>query len=307
MPNPHYIPEEFRTEFSTNVEYAIQQDQSVLFPKAKADNFKGKEKVYTKQESTSMERRTGRLRQTVLSEATFQNRKAYKEEFVKHFIFDEWDEELLGELGRPDSETIENLKMAWEVAKDEAFVSAATGTVYGGVRPHTTEITLPDTQKVAVNYTGIGVTPANTHLTPAKLIRAAAIFEDNHLDPMRYPTYVAINPTAKEQLLQYVSTSPNDVWAKMCIPWLEGKDSKLFGLTPIMTTNLAYNSSTEIDTLFAWNEKKGIYTASEKLSIKIDVRPDLEHALQISAYGQLSVHRHDELGVVQISCDRLLT
>ena len=304
MPNPHYIPEEFRTEFSTNVEYAIQQDQSVLFPKAKADNFKGKEKVYTKQESTSMERRTGRLRQTVLSEATFQNRKAYKEEFVKHFVFDEWDEELLGELGRPDSETIQTLKMAWERAKDDAIISASTGIVYGGVRPHTTEIPLPDTQKVAVGYKGPGVATANIGLIPQKLIRACSIFEENELDPLRYDTYVTINPKAKESLLQAVEAAPNEVWAKMCIPWLEGRESKLFGLIPVMTNRLALDSGTDVDTLFAWNKMQGIWTASEKLTIKIDVRPDLEHALQISAYGQLSAHRHDELAVVQISCDR---
>ena len=71
-----------------------------------------------------------------------------------------------------------------------------------------------------------------------------------------------------------------------------------------MTNRLTHDTGTDVDTLFAWNEMKGIWTASEKLTIKIDVRPDLEHALQISAYGQLSAHRHDEKAVVQISCDR---
>jgi hypothetical protein len=304
MANPHYIPEEFRTEFSNSVEYAIQQDQSILFPKAKVDNFKGKEKVYTKQTETEMVRRTGRLRQTVLDEATFENRKAYKEQFVKHFVFDEWDEELLGDLGRPDSETVQNLKMAWERAKDDAIISASTGIVYGGVRPHNTEIPLPDSQKVAVNYKGPGVTPANIGLVPQKLIRACSIFEENELDPLRYKTYVTINPKAKESLLQAVESAPNEVWAKMCIPWLEGKESKLFGLIPVMTNRLTNDSGTDVDTLFAWNEMKGIWTASEKLTIKMSIRDDLEHALQISAYGQLSAHRHDEKAVVQISCDR---
>lgn len=305
MPNPHYIPEEFRTEFSNSVEFAIQQDASKLAPKVKIDNFKGKEKVYTKQESTSMTRRTGRLRQTSLSETQYQNRKAYKEEFVKHFVFDEWDEELLGDLGRPDSETIQSLKMAWERAKDDAIIAAATGIVYGGARPHTTEIPLPDSQKVAVNYKGPGVAPANIGLIPQKLIRAASIFEENELDPLLQETFVTINPKSKESLLQAVEAAPNEVWAKMCIPWIEGKpDAKLFGMTPVVTNRLANDSATDIDTLFAWNKMQGIWMASEKLTIKIDVRPDLEHSLQISAYGQLAVHRHDELAVVAIYCDR---
>ena len=304
MANPHSIPNEFRTEFATNVEYSIQQMMSKFSPRVRVDNFKGKEKVYTKQASTDMERRTGRLRQTALNQTEYLNRKAFKVEFVKHFVFDEWDEELLGELGLPDSETINDLKNAFQRALDDEMIAAAAGVVYGGVRPHTTEILLPDSQKVAVNYTGIGVTPANTHLIPAKLIRACAILEANELDPLEHETFLAMNPTAKEQLLQYVSTAPNDVWAKMCIPYLEGRESKLFGMTPIMSNRLARNTSTDVDTLFAWNRDQGIWLANEKLTIKVDVRPDLEHALQISAYGQLAAHRHDEKAVVQISCDR---
>ena len=307
MANPHTIPDEFRTEFSTVVEYSIQQKLSKFAPKTKTDNFKGAEKVYTKQESTSMERRTGRLRQTSLNENTYLNRKAFKVEFSKHFIFDKWDQEKLGEIGLPDSETVTDLKSAWQRAIDDLIIEAATGNVYGGLHPYVTPIALPAEQKVAVNYKGVGVTPANCHLVPAKLIRAAAIFEANELDPHENETFVAINPTAKEQLLQYVSDATNDVWAKMCIPWLEGKESKLFGFTPVMSNRLAYDSANEIDTLFAWNRDCGIWIANEKLEIRMSIRDDLEHALQISAYGQMSAHRHDEKGVVQISCDRLLT
>lgn len=304
MANPHTIPEEFRTEFSNLVEYQIQQKMSKYKSRVKVDNYKGKEKVYVTQEDTSFNRRTGRLQQTVLDEIGFQNRKSIKVPFTKHFIFDQWDDEFLGELGRPDSETVQNLTMAFERTIDTEISTAASATVYGGPRPHVTEITMGDDNKVAVNYKGPGVTPANIGLIPQKLIRACSIFEENELDPLEHETFVTINPKAKESLLQAVESAPNEVWAKMCIPWLEGKESKLFGMTPVMTNRVETVTATDVDTLFAWNRDKGIYLANEKLTIKIDVRPDLEHALQISAYGQLAVMRRHEEAVVLIYCDR---
>ena len=303
MANPHTIPEEFRTEFSNLVEFQIQQKMSKYKSRVRVDNYKGKEKVYVDQESTSFNRRVGRLQQTVLDEAQFNNRKSVKVPFTKHFVFDQWDEEFLGELGRPDSETVQNLTMAFERTIDTEIATAASATVYGGPRPHVTAITVPDSQKVAVQY---GTDPgANIGLTPDKLIKVCSIFEENELDPTEYETFITIDPASKMELMAAVKASPNDVWAMMVSNWLEGKDKKLFNMTPIMTNRVTVDSG-GIAELFAWTRDKGLYIANENLNIKIDVRPDLEHALQISAYGQLAVMRRHEEAVVLCYADHVL-
>jgi hypothetical protein len=89
----------------------------------------------------------------------------------------------------------------------------------------------------------------------------------------------------------------------MIARWLEGRDAKLFGFTPIVTNRIV-NTTGNIDQCFAYSAKRGIYMAPEKLEIHMDVLPTQQHALQISAYATLGFMRRFEKGVVMIPCDR---
>lgn len=299
----HSIPEEYRRAFADNVEFAVQDTTSKFAGRVKVDSFTGKEKIYNHLEETTFERRAGRLQQSAPIEAELHARKMVKLDFRRQFIFDKWDREFLGNLGLPTSEVITNLKMAWARLLDEQTCIAASATVYGGVEPYVTAIDMPSTQEVAANYIPGGTSTVNTGLTPQKIIRARTILHENGIDTMNEECILAINPKAEADLMEYVEDAPNDVWAKMLTAWMENRGSKLFGFTVVCSNHLVNASATDITTCFAYSKERGIYMSPDNLQTSLDVRPDLDHALQVSAYGTVGFMRRQEKAVVEIFCD----
>lgn len=299
---PHAINELYRREFSNNLEHEIQQELSLLSNRVKIESFTGKQKVYNSLEASEWRRRTGRLQLSAPTEAEFHNRVMTKIEFYDQRIFDRSDDEFLGDLSLPDSEVIQGMRMKYGELLDVEICKQARATVYGGEEPYTTAITMPSSQQVAVDYVNEVATPANGDLTPHKILKACSIFEGNNIDPLREEIILVMDPTAKLALMQYVEDSPNDVWATMVSAWLEGKDKKLFNMTPVVSNNVETVSN--VAYCFAYSAKRGIYMAPGSLDIKMDILPTQQHALQISAYANLGFMRRFEKGVVQILCDR---
>jgi hypothetical protein len=294
----HSIPEEFRREFTNNLEHEIQQVHSKFSSRIKVEGFDGKECVYNSMEPREFKTRSGRLQQSAPTEAELHARKLTKVPFYDQAIFDHWDKEFLGKLALPDSETIQAMKAAYARLIDSQVCIAADATVYGGEEPYVTAIDLPASQKV-----GVSVGAADSHLNTAKLRAAMQIFEENDIYPEEEEIILAMNPKAKDALIAELEGGTNDVWSNMIGRWLEGKDSKLFGFTTIMT-NRIQNLAGNIDTLFAYSAKRGIYMAPEKLEVHMDVLPTQQHALQISSYATLGFMRRFEKGVVAIACER---
>ena len=301
----HGIPEEFRREFTNNLEHEVQQLLSKFSSRIKVEGFEGKENIYNSLEPRSFKSRNGRLQQSAPTEAELHARKLTKVPFYDQAIFDKWDKEFLGKLALPDSETIQAMKAAYARLIDTEVCKAADATVYGGQEPYVTAIDLPDGQKVDVQLGYTGGTAANTGLTPDKLVKAMQIFKENDIYPEEEELILSINPKAEQDLYTYVKNSTNDVYAAMISRWLEsGGSTKLFGFTVICTNRIVKNASTDIDSCFAYSAKRGLYMAPEKLEIHMDVLPTQQHALQISAYATLGFMRRFEKGVVMIPCDR---
>jgi hypothetical protein len=218
--------------------------------------------------------------------------------FYDQAIFDKWDNNFLGKLKLPDSETIQATKYAYNRLIDEEVCKAATATVYGGEEPYVTAIDLPSTQQVAV---GVGV--ANSGMNPDKLIAAMQIFEENDFDCNEQEIILALNPESKAQLMAYVEAGTNDTWAAMIAAWLNGTSKTLFGFTPVLTNRLEVAASGNVRSNLAWVKNQGIYMEPGSLEVHMDVLPQQQHALQISAYATLGFMRRQEKAVVEIFCD----
>lgn len=295
------IPEHYMRAFSSIWGHTVQQETALLADRVTVEDFEGKENIYTDLSQVSFVRKRGRLQKTISQEATANKRKMTRQDFSCHIIFDRGDNQLLGMLGEPTSEIQVEMRMAFQRSMDDGIIEAASGTVYGGVDPYVTPITLPSAQKVAVDYVPSG-TPANSGLTPDKLQASIKRFEDNTLNMEREEFVLAIGPKQKEDLFQYVKTAPSSAYAMMIGKWLNNPSEKLFGYTVIVTTRLAKNASTDVRTCLAWS-RRGIYAAPSKMEVMIDVLPDQEHARLISSYGQWGFMRRYEERVVEIYCD----
>ena len=300
------IPAHFMRVFSATWDHTVQQETAKLARRVTVDSFEGKEKIYTDIDQVEFVQKRGRLQKTVRKEITGNKRKMTRSDFSCHYIFDRNDNDFLAQLGEPTSELQVEMRMAFQRSLDDGIITAASGTVYGGEDPYVTPITLPSTQKVAVDYVPSGAA-ANSGLTPDKLQRAIKLFEDKNLDLTMEDFVIAIGPKQKEDLFQFVKSAPSSAYAGMIGDWLSGKTDKLFGFTVIISTRLYLNtiSGTEaVRTCLAWS-RRGIYACPDKLEVMIDVLPDLEHAKQVSAYGQWGFMRRREERVVEIYCDEI--
>lgn len=298
----HGIPEEFRRQFNDNLTHVIQQEESRLAPYVPTRDFSGKEEILNDLDDFEFVERQGRLTQSTPDEIQLHARKRTKRSWKCQKIFDRDDNEFLGNLGRPDSETLQAMSFAVKRLRDEKLVEAATATVYGGLEPYVTAIDLPASQQVPVNYVETGGTPANVGLTPQKIIRAAAIYEENEIMPTEDELVLVTNPKGKQDLMVYVQTAPNDVWARMITAWLEGKEKKLFGFNVVISNDITPNGS-DISTAITFSKQKGLIQTSGMLKTEMDIRADLDHALQVSCYLTAAYTRRYEKGVVTIACD----
>jgi hypothetical protein len=291
------IPDEFRTEYHTNLEHEVQQVVSRFQGRGiKMETFDGKEATFGSLEPRSFQRRSGRLQQSAPTEAELHQRKMVKVPYFDQAIFDKWDDEFLGKLKLPDSETIQAQKYAYNRLIDTEVCVAASAIVYGG-DDGVTAIEMPTSQQVAVDF------DTYTGMSPGKLVKAMQIFEENDYDHMEKDIYLAMTPAEKRQLYSYIESGTNDTWAEMIAAWVKGTEKKLFGFTPFISNRLERAASTNIDTCFAYVANEGIYMEPGMLDVKMDVLPTQQHALQISAYATLGFMRRQEKAVVQIFCD----
>lgn len=297
------IPEHYRRAFADNFTHVIQQEVQKLGNKVRVDPFTGKQKVYDDMDDFEFVERVGRLTDSNPSEVTGGKRQLTKREFVCQKIFDKKDKDFLGNLGRPDSEVMQGMRYAWNRTVDTKIAEAAISDVYGGAEPYVTPIPLPSSQKVDVNYVASG-SPANSGLTPHKILRAIGILEANDIDLLEEECCIAFGAKDKEDLVKYIEAADNDVWAQMIKAFIEGRSGKIFGLTPVMSNRIVHNTTSDIAKVVVWSKRRGIIVAPDRLDIKLDVLPTKHHAIQISAYGEYGFMRRHEKAVVEISVDR---
>jgi len=295
------IPENYMRAFSTNWEHTVQQAMAKLGRIVTIDAFVGKEKIYTDLNQVSFKNRTERLAKSNPTEVTGNKRKSTKKQMICQIIFDRSDDTFLGMLGEPTSEVQVEMKMAFERELDAELVSAATRTVYGGADPYVTAIDQTSAQQVAATYNYDGTTTSRG-MTPDKLVRAQTIIGNNSLSITQEEWYLAMRPKQREDLFQYVKAAQNAPYAQMIGEWLNDPTKKLFGFTTIESTQLAVSAG-DICTCLIWS-KMGIYASPDKMEVKIDVLPELQHAKQISAYGEMGFMRRREERVIDVYCDQ---
>lgn len=299
------IPEFAVRSFETRWGHVVQQQVAKLRDKVTVDSFEGKEKVYRDLSTLVWRERLNRLGDSLPQEVQGYKRKLTKRDFACQHISDRKDAEyIVAQLTTPGSEIEHAMRMSWNRKVDEMIVQGVSATVYGGAEPYVTPINVSASQQVAVNYVNTG-SPANSGLTPWKLIEAARKFEIQEIflqGEGASDVYLAIGPKQKQDLYAYVAASPNDVWAQMMKPFLADETQKLFGFKVVMSNRLTLDSGTDVRTCVAW-AKEGVMVVPENMQIMVDRLPQKDHAIQVSAYADYGVMRRYEEKVMEIFCD----
>lgn len=300
MPAMKDIPAHFVTEYATNWEHLCQQKMSRTRECVTVDVVHGKEKKYNQFDTTEMDPVTVRAGDTRISDTNLPARWLRPYPLDKAYLFDEWDEDFLGEVVLPQSESIANHGFAYNRAVDRTVIKAALNVAYTG-EIGVDATPLPAGQVIPVNFVETGAAGANLGLTIGKLRQAKFMLDNADVDD-EDPRYLAITAKSLQDLLRTTEVTSHDYNTVKALT--DGKVDQFLGFTFRRISNkiMPLDVVTDIRTCVAW-AKSGIKITDSGKEVQIDRRPDKSNALQIRTVALLGGTRMEEVKVVSILCD----
>jgi Phage capsid protein len=293
------IPQHFVTEFDTNWQHLLQQKLDKTREYVVVDHVRGKEKSFNQMSSVEMQPVTTRAGVTRITDTPLAKRWLRPFPYDLASLFDEWDEEFLGEIVLPKSTTMESHVYAYNRAVDRTVINAALGTNYVG-ETGVTPVTLPAGQQIAVNFVETG-TVANSGLTIGKLRQAKFILDNAEVDDQETRVMIVCAKQLQD-LLRTTEVTSSDYNTIKCL--VEGTVNSYMGFTFKRISNkiLPIDVPSDVRTCVAW-AKSAMRLTDTGRETKMDIRADLSHALQIRTVAALGATRTEEEKVVSIACD----
>ena len=291
------IPEHYTTQFDQNWRHLVQQKNSRLREYVTLDSISGKEKSYNQLSEAAMQLITSRSGETRISDQATAKRWIRPKAYDTAKLFDEFDEQLLGEVVLPTSPVVQSHAAAYARTADQVIIEALGGSAYTG-ETGVTPTSLPSGQKVAVNYVESGNT-ANSGLTIGKLRAAKFILDANEVDEEE-ERIIVVSAKQLQDLLRTTEITSADYNSVKAL--VDGSVNTFMGFKFRKTQLLPLTVSSDVRMTYVY-VKSGIVLAERGLKTHMDVRTDLSHSLQIRSVASLGATRLEEKKVVEIACD----
>jgi hypothetical protein len=291
------IPEHYTTQFDANWRHLVQQKNSRLREYVTLDSISGKEKSYNQLSEAAMQLITSRSGETRISDQATAKRWIRPKAYDTAKLFDEFDEQLLGEVVLPTSPVVQSHAAAYARTADQVIIEALGGSAYTG-ETGVTPTSLPSAQKVAVNYVETGNT-ANSGLTIGKLRAAKYILDSSEVDEEE-ERIIVVSAKQLQDLLRTTEITSADYNSVKAL--VDGSVNTFMGFKFRKTQLLPLTVSSDVRMTYVY-VKSGIVLAERGLKTHMDVRTDLSHSLQIRSVASLGATRLEEKKVVEIACD----
>ena len=292
----------FVEQYSANVEHLAQQMNSRFSGKVRMESQHGKTKFYEQVGAVSAQKITTRHGDTPRLDTPHQRRATYLNQYVASDLVDNLDEVEL--LIDPRSAYAQNFAMAFNRAKDDEVIAAATGTAYadvgtgsGAVSP----VALPSAQQIAVSYTDPANLTSGTNygLTLNKLIQAKST-----LAQAEYPEgsrlFFAYRQQQLDNLLRSV-TSFNDIHTSGVKALVPGDSQEFLGFEFIRSQRLSVSSG--VTTCFGYVESALLLAIGQDARGRISERADKNYSTQVFMDMSIGATRMQEPLVVSVACD----
>jgi hypothetical protein len=298
------IPEHYTTQFGLNWEFLLQQMESRLREYVTVDSVTGKEKSYSQIGTSTARLITTRNGPTVPNNETFDKRWLRLQAYESVTHFDEFDDQLLGQISLPTSETVKSHAMAFNRTCDDLIIDALGGTVYTGATGVTPQPL--DSTAVAADYKDLtSLTGGGTdyNLTIQKLVRARQILEQEEAFDPRMGDKLCIAVSANQiagLLSDAIEVQSSDFSAIKSL--YDGQLDTYAGFKFIRTELLGYSSGT-VRQCFAWVKSGIVLGFGQERSVRMAIRDDLSETLQIRSKMMLGTTRLMEEKVVSILCE----
>jgi hypothetical protein len=290
------IPEHYTTQFDANWRHLVQQKNSRLREYVTLDSINGKEKSYNQLSEAAMQLITSRSGETRITDQATAKRWIRPKAYDTAKLFDEFDEQLLGEVVLPTSPVVQSHAAAYARTADQVIIEALGGSAYTG-ETGVTPTALPGTQKVLVDYVESG-SDANSGLTIGKLRAAKYLLDSSEVDEEE-ERIIAVSAKQLQDLLRTTEITSADYNSVKAL--VDGSVNTFMGFK-FRKTQLLPLSSGDVRLVYVY-VKSGIVLAERGLKTHMDVRTDLSHSLQIRSVASLGAARLEEKKVVEIACD----
>lgn len=201
-------------------------------------------------------------------------------------------------LNEPDNEYVMALAASFGREIDHIILDALTADSLTG-EAGGTSVSLPSSQKVAVNSHAYGAGSGNAGLTISKLIEARNVLTSNEALSKNEELYLAVNSDAISDLLQTVevtSAEYNQVRALEA-----GEIDKFMGFNFVRTELLNTDSSGH-DQVVGFTSNALVLGIGADVMGRIDERNDKRYLTQIYFCMSMGATRLEEERVVEIAC-----
>lgn len=289
----------FVEQYSANVEFLAQQMNSRFSGKVRMESQRGKSKFYEQIGSTAAVKISSRHQDTPRVDTNHQRRASYLNQYVWSDLIDQLDQVEM--LIDPTSAYAQNAAMAFNRAKDQEVIAAATGTAYadtGTGNGTVSAVSFPSAQQIVVSYTTTG-TGSNSGLTLAKLVKAKSI-----LSAAEYPEgsklYFAYRQQELDNLLNNV-TQVSDIHTSQVKALVAGEVNNFLGFEFVRTQLLSVSSN--VATCFGWVESALLLAVGQDARGRVSERADKNYSTQVFMDMSIGSTRMQEALVVSVACD----
>jgi hypothetical protein len=286
-------------QYSANVEFLAQQMNSRFTGKVRMEAQHGKSRFYEQIGATAAVKITARHEDTPRIDTNHQRRATYLNQYVWSDLIDHLDNVDI--LIDPTSAYAQNAAMAFNRAKDDEVISAATGTAYadtGTGNGTVSAVSFLAANVIPVNYIS-GGTGSNSGLTLAKLVQGKSL-----LSAAEYPEgsklYWAYRQRQLDNLLLNVS-QVSDIHTSQVKALVAGETNMFMGFEFVRSQRLAVASN--IATNFGWVESGLLLAVGSDARGRVSERADKNYATQVFMDMSIGATRMQEAYVVSCACD----
>lgn len=220
---------------------------------------------------------------------------------------DEYDDEYLATISRPDSEIVQSHAGAINRQTDNKIVRAATAAAFRGKNGTVSTAFDTSNQRVAVDYNG-PLSAANSGLNFYKVARAAKILDDNEVP--QSGRVLVIRAAQMEDLVNDVIQNHSSELSS--IKSMENNNrvfTAILGFQVIQTQRILVDDSvtsagTDVASALAFHRMAMKCRVWKDRQTMMDILPERRHALAIRTVVNVGATRSRDGGVVEILADQ---
>ena len=276
----------FVEQYKSNVFHLAQQKGSRLRDTVRSETVTGKAHFFERIGSTAAQKRTSRHSDTPRMDTPHSRRKVTMDDYDWADLID--NEDKVRMLISPTSDYALAGAYAMGRAMDDAIISAATGTAYGGVAGGTS-VVLPAGQKIAHN---------STNLTIAKLLSAKKLLDAAEVDPDE-ARFLICTADQIQDFLNIAEVKSSDYNTIKALA--QGQIDTYLGFKFIRSERLGQDATPNRQVLAFTKSAIGLALGAD-ITTKISERSDKNYATQVFLSMTIGATRIEDEKMVEIAC-----